>query len=297
MDMETIKTFIKVMELKNFSKAAEELKYTQANISIRIKKLERYLDTKLFNRNGTIITPTKKAYIFLPYAQKIIQTLDYSKKCLLEDKILDDITIRVSSSNTPGGYILPKIILDFNKEHPNLKIINDIKYRSLVLFDVEQNICDIGFVSQPKTVETASLKYTKIATDPLCIVVSSTHPLASKRFIDEKDLAKEKIFLSNPKSSIISMLENKLGIHIDKNNIIIMGNLEAVKQTAINNFGIAILSSSVVKAEIEQKKLVKIRLKTNINFIRYIYCIKKETKELNYATTIFLNYVKNHIDN
>ena len=55
MEIRNIRTFIKVAELENFTKAALELGYAQSTVTMQIKQLEEELQTELFTRNGKLI--------------------------------------------------------------------------------------------------------------------------------------------------------------------------------------------------------------------------------------------------
>ena len=52
MELKNIRTFIKVAELENFTKASQELGYAQSTVTMQIQQLENELHANLFERNG-----------------------------------------------------------------------------------------------------------------------------------------------------------------------------------------------------------------------------------------------------
>ena len=54
MELRNVKTFIKIAEIGNFSKAATELGYAQSTVTMQIQTLERELGVSLFERNFKI---------------------------------------------------------------------------------------------------------------------------------------------------------------------------------------------------------------------------------------------------
>lgn len=52
MEFRNIITFLKVAATQNFSKAGEQLGYSQSAITIQMQQLEKELGTKLFERIG-----------------------------------------------------------------------------------------------------------------------------------------------------------------------------------------------------------------------------------------------------
>lgn len=79
MDTELARTFLKVVEVGSFFKAAEQLFVTQAAVSRRIKVLENDLGSILFVRNkaGAILTASGRR--FAKHAAKLVHTLEQAR--------------------------------------------------------------------------------------------------------------------------------------------------------------------------------------------------------------------------
>ena len=76
LDRETIRSFMKVAEHANFSKAAEELHKTPAAISYRIKVLEDAVDTQLFTRTTRSVNLTQAGEHLLSQCQKWLDWME-----------------------------------------------------------------------------------------------------------------------------------------------------------------------------------------------------------------------------
>lgn len=68
MEIRNIITFVRIAELQNFSKAAEQLGYSQSAVTMQIKQLEAELNTQLFERIGKRIKLTQAGSRLLPCA-------------------------------------------------------------------------------------------------------------------------------------------------------------------------------------------------------------------------------------
>ena len=79
MDIELARTFLKVVEVGSFLKAAKQLFVTQAAVSRRIKVLEDDLGCILFVRNkaGAVLTPNGRR--FSKHAFKLVHTLEQAR--------------------------------------------------------------------------------------------------------------------------------------------------------------------------------------------------------------------------
>ena len=64
MDLDQLHTFLEIVRLKSFSKAAQTCYRTQPAISAQVRQLEQELNTTLFERLGTKIALTAAGKIF-----------------------------------------------------------------------------------------------------------------------------------------------------------------------------------------------------------------------------------------
>ena len=72
MDLDQLHTFLEIVRLKSFSKAAQTCFRTQPAISAQIRQLEQELNSSLFERLGTRIQLTAAGRIFCEYAEQIL---------------------------------------------------------------------------------------------------------------------------------------------------------------------------------------------------------------------------------
>ena len=72
MDFDQIHTFLEIVRLKSFSKAAQTCYRTQPAISAQVRQLEQELNTALFERFGSRISLTTAGKIFAGYAEQML---------------------------------------------------------------------------------------------------------------------------------------------------------------------------------------------------------------------------------
>ncbi|MCW8108238.1 LysR family transcriptional regulator [Alteromonas ponticola] len=84
MDIRFLTTFLEVVNTRHFGKAAENLYLTQSAVSARIKLLEEYFHTSLFERHRNSIQLTQAGEKLLPFAQQLCDTLNQAKRALRE---------------------------------------------------------------------------------------------------------------------------------------------------------------------------------------------------------------------
>lgn len=73
MDLVLLKTFVKVVATGSITKAAVVLFVTQSAVSRRIKQLEEYVGSPLFERSGAVLKPTSAGHMLMDRAHKILE--------------------------------------------------------------------------------------------------------------------------------------------------------------------------------------------------------------------------------
>ena len=75
MDLDPLKTFHHVAQLKSFTKAAQKLYLTQPAVSQQIQRLEHSLRVSLFDRSKKQIELTPQGEILFSYTRKLFHKI------------------------------------------------------------------------------------------------------------------------------------------------------------------------------------------------------------------------------
>jgi len=120
MDSGDLRVFLTVAQQGSILKAAQKLNYVQSNVTARVKKLEKELQTVLFYRHhqGVSLTPDGKK--LLDYAKPILRLLDEAEKAM-RDSSAQQGTIAIGADTT-AAIRLPAIIQSFRSRHPEVEI-------------------------------------------------------------------------------------------------------------------------------------------------------------------------------
>lgn len=295
MDLEILETFLLLSKNNNFTKTAEEMFCTQAAVSMRIQRLETYLDCRLFSRKSKKAELTKAGLLFLPYAQQISNTFVNAKEHLLQSKLMEQSEIFITSSNTPGTYILPNVMFLFRQKYPYITVVNNVQYTKNVVSSVLNKSYSVGIISQPYFSDTEHILCEPILEDPLVIVVNNEHPWATKKRIFLSEIKNEIFLISNPNTSLVSYLEKVGNFKFVPSNLYVVGSIEAIKQSIYDNLGISVVSESAVKQELKLGLLSKVEIVDEIKLLRHVYCIRRKDEKLPFSTELFLKFAKEFI--
>ena len=129
MEIVTLKTFKAVVDEGGIKGAADKLHTVQSNITNRIKKLERELDTKLFNLVGRKLQLTPNGQNLFDYASQIILLESQALSAILHDK--GSYELRVGMPETFAVVHMPLALKKLKKNHAKIrtKIYTDTSER------------------------------------------------------------------------------------------------------------------------------------------------------------------------
>ena len=113
-----LRIFKEVAYAKSISRAAENMGYVQSNITAHIKKLETELNITLLIRHAKGVTLTDEGEKFLHYAEQIVSLLDEAAELFRKEKK----TLKIGTTQTIAGYLLPECLCVYKKSYPNTSI-------------------------------------------------------------------------------------------------------------------------------------------------------------------------------
>lgn len=248
MDIEQLRTFCDLYLTKNFTRTAENLGITESTVSYRIKELERYFEKKLFHRRSDkSVDVTEFGEAFFPEAQEIMSIISKYKGGAKEGELVG--TIRVSTGEIGGVYLLPSVVRAFERKFSNIKVKIEINNSLETLHKLSESECDVGitasvdFQPNPYMKNVEIIKLLKVNYG---VVVPLGHPLLKKEKASVRDLIGLP-YLSRSENSggyreILKMLSEK-GMGEDDLNIVWrFENSSSVINAVSEGLGIAIVS-------------------------------------------------------
>lgn len=184
--------FVKTVEYGSFTKASENLHYSQSGISRMIGDLEREWHIALLERNRSGVKLTSDGSRLLPYARKLCE--EYQKMQMQVDDLRGVQTglIRIGTFSSVATHWLPNMICAFQRDYPNI----DFEILMGDYPEIEQWIlqgrADFGFLHLPTRPELA---VTELARDELMVVLPEEHPLARLEKVPVAALAEQPFIL------------------------------------------------------------------------------------------------------
>ena len=185
--------FLKIAEVGSFTKAANLLGYTQPALSQMIASLEKELSMKLLcrSRRGVRLTPEGEK-MFVPIREAVTQ-FELMKQTADELCGLDTGTVRIGTVSSISCHLLPAVIKEFWKAHPNIELILHQGDYSSIQELVQTGVVDFGFVNPNAVADLETVAV--IRADEFRAVLPRGHALAQRRSVTLEELSKEPLIL------------------------------------------------------------------------------------------------------
>ena len=194
MELRNIRTFIRTAELNSFSRAAEELGYTQSAVTVQIKSLETELDAALFERIGRGIRLTQKGETFLEYARHMLECEQEAISAVSGSETITG-NLRIGTAESICSHVLPKVMSAFARRCPEVKLqIETIQVKDMFTA-LKKNMIDLLlFVDLPAYDESL----VRGVSMPLSFhfVVDPENPLAGKKRPKLSDIFSQRLVLT-----------------------------------------------------------------------------------------------------
>lgn len=208
MELREIQTFLQVAQSKSFSKAAKELGYSQAAVTIQIRNLEQELGTRLFDRIGRQTVLTRQGTVFYDHAAAIMKTVEGAKAAVAEStEPTGTITIGVIESIC--ATIFPNLIKEYHKRYPKVSVSIVLDSPSALIDRLEQNTLDLVYLLDQRIYDPKLVKIIELPED-IVFVASTDHPLAKRSSLSLDEIINEPFILTEKDASYRFTLDRHL---------------------------------------------------------------------------------------
>jgi DNA-binding transcriptional LysR family regulator len=168
--IESIKVFVRVVELGSITSGGRDQRLTPAVASKRIKELERRLGVRLFNRSTRKLTPTEAGRVFYERAKAVIAALEDAEAKVAGVAGRPRGVVGVTAPLGAGRRIIAPLIPGFVEAHPEVEIRLRLSDRRV---DILEDGLDVAFfIGAPAE---SALKLRPIADCPRVLCASRAY--------------------------------------------------------------------------------------------------------------------------
>lgn len=193
MNFRALQYFVKLAELKHFSKAAEACFVSQPTLSTQIRKLEEELGVSLVERAPRKVMLTPIGEDIAHRAKHVLRDIEHIKGAARRSKDPETGNIKLGLFPTLAPYLLPHVIPVIRKRYPELRLQLAEEKTEDILNMLDQGLLDAGLLALP--VEDSGMDMEILFDEPFVTAMPASHPLSDKQLITMQDLAGEELLL------------------------------------------------------------------------------------------------------
>lgn len=191
MELQQLRYFSALARLGNFTRAAESCHVSQPTLSQQIAKLEQELGQSLFERGGRTTVLSEAGRAVLERVEHAIALLDEARESIQATSHTQRLI--VAAIPTVAPYLLPKVLVNFRKQHPSAQLVVNESTTDECLAQLTAGQLDMAVLALP--VPGDHIATETLFVEELKLVLPADHRLATKAQVRLKDL-KEEPFIS-----------------------------------------------------------------------------------------------------
>ena len=262
MDTKQLAAFCAVVERRSFSQAADQLGVTQPAVSLQIRSLEQRLGQQLLDRSGRRVEPTEAGMRLYRGAQRL---LAFEEQMLQElgDDAEGELTgrLEIGGSTGPGGTVLPIVLGEFQRLHPEVQVALTVSDTHTVVAQVARRELELGVVGFG--VRERGISFEPFYRDEVVLAVPADHECAGKT-MSLAELKKEPLVLMQEGAGVRQMIDDELrelGVRLrDLNVRLELGLQESARAAVLGGFGATFISRIAIESDLAAGTLALVRV-------------------------------------
>ena len=262
MELKQLRSFAEVVRCGSFTKAAENLYISQPTISTHIRTLEEELGRQLILRTTKSIQVTEKGREVYEYAANI---LELQERIVLACGEESRRIIHLGASTIPSAYLLPEILPEFGRLHPDTYFVIHQSDSQGVIDGLTDGMFDVGLIGM--CADSEALCCQPFCQDRMVLVTPVTPRFLELQQLPEvplETLLAEPIILREQGSGTNKSASHYLErIGVSESMLRITARIndpEAIKNLVAGGLGVSIISEKAAHNFIQEKRLLGFQL-------------------------------------
>ncbi|MBO5454327.1 MAG: LysR family transcriptional regulator [Clostridia bacterium] len=207
MELLQLKYFCHAAETQNFSKTAKEFEVPASNISQMIHRLEKELETTLFDRSANRVQLNEKGTAFYKKVKEALICLDEAQRIALDhNETGGEIHLRICTNRR----LITDVIGQFRKLFPKVTFVLNFDNSS------DNSLDDFDLLIS-EDVDDSNLEKIKLIDEKILLAVENKQ----SKYVNKKDFSNLKFITMSKGSSIHKITRNICNLQGFEPNIVI----------------------------------------------------------------------------
>lgn len=291
MDLNALMIFHEVATSGGISAAANRLGQPKSTISRKLALLEHQLDTKLLRRDRQRLVLTESGRNMLDHTQRIVAELEEAGVHPSEaDSRLSGL-LRISLPVDFGSTWLSRLVAEFSREHPDIRLQLDINNRRV---DLSEDPYDIAVILSDPGETRAQVKHFSTLSRGIYVAPSylSRHPVPRS----PEELLSHAVIITQHQAEE-GVWRRALGLGAEARSIdphVLLNNTAMARQMVLAGMGIAILPNVMCRRDLASERLLRMCPELDVPPLE-AFAIFPARKRAQRKTRVFASFLSNFL--
>jgi DNA-binding transcriptional LysR family regulator len=251
---------------------------------MQMKQLEEQIGLPLLEQVGKRMFLTEAGQELRGHARDIASPMVGLNAAMDQFRGLERGLLRLAVVST-ANYFLPRLIADFNRLHPGVRVSLQVANREFVLSALVDNSTDLAITGQPP--DSLDVVAQNFMDNPLVVIAAPGHPLASLPAIPLQRMVQETLVVRESGSGTRAAMERLFATQrLAYRAGCEFGTNEALKQAVRAGLGLGVVSLQTIELELQAGCLVVLPVE-DFPVVRQWYVLHRTHKRLSVAASTF----------
>ena len=256
MEIKNLNTFLHVAEFGSFSRAGEELGYSQPTVSVQIRQLEQELGVRLFDRIGHAVRLTDQGRQILHYAQQVCKLCSQMTH---ESSQQVPTVVRLATADSLCAPLLLDHLSRLRQEHPHILVKVTTAGTGDLFRMLDRNEVDMVCTLDSHIYNTDYVIAAEERAD-LHFVVPVNHPLAKRKVLRKEDVLRQDLLLTEKNMSYRRLLDEWMAkSSMQVQPVLEIGSADLICRLVQQGMGMSFLPDYVTQAAVEEGSVVRLQ--------------------------------------
>lgn len=282
-------SFIKVVELSSFSKAAQQLGMTKSAVSKQVQALEDSLKVRLLNRTTRTVRLTDEGELLYQQARQIVDAANEAERQVKNLNEQPSGSLKINAPQSFGMLHLAPALADFAKQYPEIQL--EVDFTDKFINVLEEGV-DVTI--RIASLTDSSLIARKLARAQIVFVASPNyladhgmpgHPdqLINHRFLEYS-------YIDRPREVRYRAPDGEMGV-TTINSAMRANNAFVLREAAIKGVAMGVFPSFLVSDAIKRGELVQVLHGYTIEPERNIYALFPHNRHMSVKVRLFIDFI------
>lgn len=255
MNIAKLQVVVLIEKYKKVTDVAAEMGLKQPTVSFHMKSLENELGASLFQYRSGRVLLTDAGRALYQYAVRIVSLAAEAERSVKQLSSITSGSLELEAGYLPGTYLVPKIMAQFIKLHPEVDVSLSVQSEHLVrerLRGRDIQLAVLPTADQPDE----SLNTALIAEDEVVLIFAPDHPFAGVPALTAEMVAREPWIQHDPTSFLRAIADKWAELnHVRLWSHTVVNTPEAFKRIICEGGSVGLFSKKGIEAEVSSGRL------------------------------------------